>query len=301
MKKINYYIISLLFIFLLLNINIIINSTKYACVLFFNKVFVTIFPFILLSDILIYFNYHIFLKNTLGKYISKLFNIDSNASIVIILSILTSQPNNSIYIKDMLDKKLIDLNTANRLLCFTYFPSISFVIGTIGIYIYNSFIIGLIIYLICFFYNFLIGLYLRKEKKTKCYDYITNKKDFFKTIKESIIKGINSSFVILGILIIFTIIINLLSNYITNKTIITFLSLLFEITNGITKLSNLNINFSLKIIFTIVFLSFSSLSILFQSFSILNEYKINIKRILIIKLIFSIFLFIILTILYLIL
>ena len=288
MKKIKFMLLTIIVFIIITNINIVISSTKSSCILFFNKIFITIFPFIILSDILIYFDYHIFLKNTIGKIISKIFNIDSNATIVFILSILTSHPANAVYIKDLLDNKIINLETANKLLCFTYFPSISFVIATIGLSLYNSFKIGIIIYLFCLLNNIIIGLYLRKYKNTSFIVMPLKKKDLLSTIKASILKGINTSIIILGNLIIFTIIINLITKYLSiNQILLSIFSGLIELTTGIINVSNLNINVYYKIIFTIFLLDFSSLSILFQSFSILSDYKIDKKRILIIKLVFS--------------
>lgn len=289
-KKYKYILITLLLIFFILNIDIVLVSTKEASILFFEKIFISIFPFIILSNILIYYDYHIFLKNTIGKYLSKLFNIDPNSTIVFILSLLTSQPSNSIYLKDMLDNNEIDISSANKIIKYTYFPSISFVIGTIGITIYKSFKIGLILYANCLFYNILIGLFIRKDKYFIIDKFKKNnvKKDLITTIKESIIKAINTSYSILGNLIIFTIIINLFNKYFSfNQIIMTTICGILEQTNGIINISTLNISLNLKLILTSFILNFSSLSIICQSISILNEYKIDTKKILIIKLIFS--------------
>ncbi len=282
--------LTLILILFILNIKIVINTSKEASILFFNKIFISIFPFIILSDILIYFDYHIFLKNTIGKFISKLFNIDPNVSIIFILSLLTSTPNNAIYIKDMLDNNEIDISTANKIINYTFFPSISFVIGTIGVSIYNSFKIGLILWLLIFIYNILIGLFLRKENNNFINKTIIKKKEtFFNMLKDSFIKGLNTSFIILGNLIIFTIVINLSNKYLNmNDILFAFISGLLEITSGIMNISNLNIDLSYKLIFTFLIISFSSISVLFQAKSVLYEYNINIKRTLIIKLVFSI-------------
>ncbi|MBQ6285916.1 MAG: hypothetical protein IJK67_06405 [Bacilli bacterium] len=290
-KSIKHIILTLLIILFILNINIILSSTKEASILFFNKVFISIFPFIILSDILIYYDYHIFLKNTIGKFISKLFNIDPNTSIIFIISMLTSAPTNAVIIKNMLDNNEIDINTANKIINYTYFPSISFVVGVIGASIYKSLKIGLILWSCCLFYNILIGIYLRKEKiieNTKKINII-KKDNFFNMLKSSILKGINTSIIILGNLIIFTIIINIIKEYIDlNPIIMSLISGVFEMTSGIIDISNLNINGIYKLIMTLFILTFSSLSIIFQSKSILSDYKINIKRTLIIKLVFSI-------------
>ena len=291
MKKYKFLLLTIILIIFILNIDIVINGTKNASIIFFNKVFISIFPFIILSDILIYYDYHIFLKEKIGKFISKLFNIDPNTSIIFILSILTSHPANSVYIKDMLDNNLIDINTSNKILTFTYFPSISFVIGTIGISIYKSFKIGLILYLFCFLNNILIGIYLRKIKSNySLNNNIIKDKNIFDVIKKSILKAFNTSLIILGNLVIYTIITNILIKYLNlNEIIITLLSGILELTNGIIQTSLLNINLLFKLSITLFFLCFSGLSIIFQSSSILSEYKINIKRILRVKLVFSLF------------
>ena len=290
MNKIKNILLTIILIFFIKNIDVVISSTYEASILFFTKVFVSIFPFIILIDILLYYDYQDFLNKIFGNILSKLFNIDKNACIIFILSILTGCPSNAIYIKDMLDNKLIDIETSNKIILFSYFQSIPFIIGTIGIKLYNSLKIGLILWIFIFINNLLIGIYQKNIKQTIIQYKKTIKKDkLISIIKKSIIKGITISFDILGNLIIFTIIINLIKKLIPlNSIFLSFISGILEITNGINQVSLLNINIKYKLLLTLFFLSFSGLSIIFQTTSILNNYKINIKRILIIRLVFSI-------------
>lgn len=280
---------SIFLILFILNIKIVMSSVRDASFLFFDKIFISTFPFMILSDILFYYDYHIFIRDSfIGKFISWIFNIDKNSSSVIIFSFLTSQPNNSIYIKNMLDNKYIDVNGGNKLLCFTYFPSISFVIGTIGIFMFNSFKIGLLLYLNCILNNLLIGLYLRNEYVSSINTGIEEKDSFLNMLKSSFIKCFNNLYIIFGNIIVFTIIINLISYFFDfNNRFLSIISIILELTNGINNilLSEFHLIFKLGIIS--FGLNFSGLSILFQSFSILSEYKLNIKKILVIKLIFS--------------
>ena len=293
MKIIKSLILTLFLIVCVLNLDIVINSTLSASHLFITKVFVSIFPFIILSDILYYFNYDLFLKKIFGNIISKLFNVSKNASIIYILSILTSHPGNAIYIKGMLDNKTIDEEDATKILRATYFPSIAFVIGSIGIGIYHDIKIGIILHLITFLNNILIGVFLRGKKKCNDIEYVKqNKLTLQETLSNSISKGINTSYIILGNIIIFTILVNLLNHYLNiNSTVLAIISGMLEMTNGIFMISNLNINLTYKVILTSFILNFSGLSIIFQTSSILSKYKINIKKILIVKLIFSIIIF----------
>lgn len=293
MKNRKYILLTAILIIFIINIDIVIKSVLDSSILFFTKVFVSIFPFIILSDILIFYDYHIFLSRTIGKFISKIFNIDANGTIVIIFSLLTSQPGNSIYIKNLLENGEIDNITANRLLTFTYFPSISFIVGAVGVSYFNSIKIGVILLLINYLYNFTIGIFLRKStgvvNKIEKYE---SKSNLIETIKSSIMKAVNSSFIILGNIIIFTILINLFKEYVNiSPTFNALISGFLELTNGINLVSELDISLKLKVALTSLILNFSGLSIIFQSVSILSNYKLNIKKILIIKLIFSLLFF----------
>lgn len=290
MKKIKYVILTIIFIIFIVNIDIVITSVKSASIIFFNKVFVSIFPFIILSDILYYYNYHLFLKDNIGALISKIFNINSKSSSIFLLCLFTSHPGNAIYIKNMLDNDEISLNDASNLLCYTYFPSIAFVFGTIGISLYGSYRFGLYLYLICLINNILIGIFLRNKNDNIDSDIvINNNSNIFDVISNSIMKGINTSFIILGTLIVFTIIINLILRYVNiNPYILGIFSGILELTSGVIKISDISNSINNKFLLTVFILCFSSLSILFQSFTILSKYKINIKKILIVKLIFSI-------------
>lgn len=285
-----YILLTFILIIFLLNINIVLSSVTDASVIFYTKIFVSVFPFIILSNILIYFNYHLFLNKIFKKPLNKLFNI-SSSSIIFILSILSSMPSNSIYTKNLLDNKLINITEANKILTFTYFPSISFMIGTVGYKMFNNIKIGIILLLSNYIYNILIGIYLRKDKInfTLENENSINKTSFFDMLTNTILNAFKTCAIILGNLIIFIIIINILNKYLNiNNILLSILSGLLELTTGSNMLSLLDININLKIALASLIINFSGLSILFQSKSILNDYNINIKRILIIKLIFSI-------------
>ena len=264
------------------------SSVKGASLLFFNKVFISTFPFMILSDILFYFDYHLFLSNSfIGRFISKIFCLNKSETTVFLFSIFTSQPNNAIYIKRLLDDNVIDEESANKLLIFTYFPSISFVIGTVGIFMLNSFKIGLFLYLNALFNNLFICLYLRNKNIDRLISNNIKKESLMDTLKNSIVKAFNNSYVILGNLILFSIIINLIKHFVHNDIILVIFSSFLEVTNALNLITNLDICFTLKILLCSFSINFSGLSILFQSFSILSNYNLNIKKILIVKLIFS--------------
>ena len=282
-------LLTIFIIIFIKNINIIIQTVKTTTILFFNNIFITLFPFMILSEILLYYDYHIFLTNTkLGKQLSKIFNKNKLVTTIFIFSMFSSNPNNAAFIKNLLDKKQINEKDATNILCYTYFPSISFTIATIGILTFNNIKIGILLYLNTILNNILIAIYLKKEIITQTNETTLNKDTLLNTIKNSTLKSINNLYVILTTIIIFTVIINLLKKTLNKKNnLLLLITPILELSTTINIINQINLNLYLKILIASFSLNFSGLSILFQSFGILSNYKINIKKILIIKLIFS--------------
>ncbi len=150
------FLIILLEIFILFNPNILITYSKDAINLFINKLFISLFPFFVLNKILINYNF--------PYYISKLKNSNIYLSIII-LSMLSGMPSNAEYIKDYLDKKIITLKEAEKLLIITFFPSPVFVITVIGYLGFNSIYIGMALLLIIYLTNFLIFIIIKDKNK----------------------------------------------------------------------------------------------------------------------------------------
>lgn len=274
-----------------MNAKVVISSTIEASNLFINKVFMSIFPFIILSDILIYFKYHVFLGKIFGRFLGRVFNISNESASIIILSMLSSHPSNALFIKNSLDNNYIDFYEGERVFNYTFFPSIMFVVGMIGINLFGDIKIGLILLLLNYLCNFSIGLFLRKNNYVSYHVSYYDKDDyksFFIVLKESILKAINTSFLILGNITIFLIIINIINHYIYMPDIIKgIFSGLFEMTSGIVYISSLDICMNVKLFLVSFLLNFSGLAIFFQGASIISPYKLSYKKILVLKLIFS--------------
>ncbi len=290
-KKKNLFLIITLIIFellILFNSKVLINSTKDALNLFINKLFISLFPFFVLNKILINYNLQGYLSKLKLNIINKTLNISNNDLTIIILSLLSGMPSNAEYIKDALNNKIINIKEAERILLISFFPSPVFVITVIGYLNFNSIKIGIILLLIVYLSNFILGIITRNKykvnKKNIIPENIINNK-FMVVLKDSIISSINSLIIILGNLVIFSIILGIINNYL-NLNIIqnSILSSLLELTNATKKVSfitNFNIKFSLNL-FALIFSGFSILS---QASSILSEYNINFKKIILYKLI----------------
>ena len=123
-KKIFTIILIFSSIYLLFRYNYLLNiSVTKAVNLWLNKVFPTLFIMFILNDIIInsgifnnismYFNY----------YFNKIFKTDGNASLAFILSLFSGTPSSAFILKEMIQNNQISINTANKLISFTYFSN----------------------------------------------------------------------------------------------------------------------------------------------------------------------------------
>ena len=271
-KKVLIFMLSSLFIYLFIsNLNIIIDSVNASLDIFINNIFVSLFPFFLLADILINYNYI--------YYLSKIFKF--KYSYIILMSMISGLPSNAKYISNLLDNNQISTHDAEILLSITFFPNPMFVIGTVGTIMMNNTKLGIILLINIYLSNLILYIYYYNKLERKNITINTNQLAFPNLLKESILKNINTLLVILGTIVLFILLSNIIFNYIKlNPLIQSIIASLLEMTSGIKKISILSLNTNLKFILISTSLMFSGLSIITQALSILSDYKLNIKFIL---------------------
>ena len=272
---------------ILINSNQIINSVKESSVMFILKIFPSLFPTMVLGNLLIKNNVHLIVPNLIKKIFNKLFNFNDTITGIFIMSMLTGTPSNAIYINDYLNKNLINEKQAENLLCVTHFINPLFVVGGVGIGIFNNVKIGFLLLLLLWISNFIKAYINRKS-------FITNlnkndiyiQESFVKTLTSSIKVSINSLLMIFGIVITFNILVTLISNIFNFSLFTNFIiNAMLEMTGGIIKLSYLNISIIVKFILSYFILNFGGLCIHMQALSMIENKKIRYFKYLIFRLI----------------
>ena len=252
------------------------DSIRFSFSLCVNNLFPSIIPFMLLSNILINYDFVTELSNILGNIINKIFKVNKNCSFALIMSILSGTPSNSKYIKDLYSNNLINLKDVKKCLNFCHFTNPIFILGTIGYTFLGNKKLGLIILISHFISSLIIGLFNKKD------DFIDikinnnkSKKNFISVLKDSINSTIDTLLLILGIITTTIIITSTISNLIHINDNYKFVYGLIEITQGLKYLSLSSLNINLKTIIASFIISFGGLSIHAQVFSILDNKKIR--------------------------
>ena len=294
-KAINYIftLLALTFRYFLINNNkIVLESVSFSISIWKDNLFPTLFPFLVILSILIDIGSINILGNTIGKPISKLLNISKEGSIVFISSLISGFPTGAKLTTNLVKNKLISINEANRLIMFTSFSNPIFILG----FIYSLIPIKKIIYIILISHTLsgiLIGIIFRSNVELNNTIKENNEKkdysSFSLIFKNSIIDSLNTMFLLLGIVTIFSLIVSFFEiTFNIDPLTKSILSGILEMTQGIKNISILNISILVKSILITIFISFGGLSIHMQVLSIISETKIKYKQFLLARIIHAI-------------
>jgi sporulation integral membrane protein YlbJ len=272
------FILIIISFLLLINSSLVINTVIYSINIFKKSIFPSLFPFFIISELLINYGFIEFISK-LFKPLMRLFKINQNCSFILVMSMISGFPSNSKYTKDLYLKGIINEYDASKILMFTHFSNPLFIMGAISITFLNNKKIGLFILIIHYLTNFIIGFLLRNLIKTDI--NITNidnhkSKSFSNVLSNAILNSFNTLFLILGTIIIFLVITNLLNEYIAfNPLIKGIISGILEMTGGISNISSLNISLKLKSTIIGMILSFGGISVHMQVKSIISDTPIK--------------------------
>ncbi len=290
---------NLLFIFLLVFIisqiliesDSIINCVMFAFDIWLNNLFPSLFPFFIISELLINYGFVELIGEIFKPIMSFLFKTSKRSAFVFIMSMISGIPTSAKNIRELYLSNLLDEKEANKLLMFTFFANPLFLLGTVSIIFLQNKDIGVLILIIHYLCNFIIGIIFRNynpvnEKDTKVNlkvallnmhnKRISNKLDFGKIITNSLINSINTLLLILGVITMFSIITTIIDKNINlNNYYQSVLNGIFEMTQGLKYISILDIPLKIKATLSVMIISFGGLSTHMQIISILSDTKIK--------------------------
>lgn len=296
-------------ILLLIMLLIISNPTKYTSgtisglKLFFTAVLPGLFPFMLITKILTEIGLVFNLSKKCDKFTQKVFGTPGVSLYAFFMSIISGYPIGAKIIGDLYEKKLISDSDAKKMSIFCTTSGPIFIIGTVGTFMFKSFTFGIILYASHILSSLLLGiicnLFWRKKVATIAYPEIVSRPKSKDIISSSISQTINSLFVVGAYITIFYLIAEIFESLnvfsalqmvlspilssigLDTKYLQGVLYGILEVTRGAQTLSVFNSHSSL--ILTSGILSFSGLSIIFQSMAFLKPAGVKTTQFVIFK------------------
>lgn len=279
-----------------------LEAAKMGLSLWANSVIPSLLPFFIATELLGYTNVVYCCGKLLNKFMQPIFKVPGEGAFALLMGIISGYPVGAKIVANLKAKNLCSEIEAERLIAFTNNSGPLFIVGTVGIGMFYSFSIGLVLLvthiLSCLTVGFLFrwwGKNREKHSRSSSYSVESTTLSFNslgEILSKSIISSINLILLIGGFVVLFSIIISMLK---TSHILLVFSNLLqifkipsffsmsvltgfIEVTNGIfyvVSASSVNIYF--KIIMCAFLLGFGGFSVLLQVLSITSKAKISIK------------------------
>lgn len=276
---------------ILLSSEQILKTVGFSFGIWKDSIFPSLFPFFVISEILVNYGFIEFVGEMFKPLMHKLFKVNGASAYVFIMGMISGFPSSAKYIKELYNQNLIDAKEGTKILMFTHFSNPLFILGTISIIFLNNKQVGLPILFCHYISNIIIGLIFRNlwpnETKTTIVSFknavnlmtkrrLKNKKSFGEIISNSIVNSVNTLLLILGTITIFLIITTIIDQNININSICqTILNGTIEMTQGLKYVSNLELSLKVKTTLSTMFISFGGLSVHMQIISILSNTKIK--------------------------
>jgi len=304
--------ISILIILFILNINQCISAAMDGCKLWYKSILPTTFPFIVICNLLIYYDGINLYSKFLGPLVCKPLGLSKNCSFPIVASILCGYPLGAKYCVDLYSMEYIKKDEYERLLNIASNVGPLFLIGSVAGTLLGNLSLGYILLIGNYSSIIFIGFITKKKRNPIKLSSLSCPKyeiiDFGSAIKNAVQNGINTTLSIGGFIIIFSVVISLIKSnvyfYILFEQLENFFSLpvgtlycLFlgsiEMTNGCSIISALSLSLPIKLSMISFLCSFSGLAVIAQVSSFVSDTKIHYSKYIFLKIIQGIFSFII--------
>ena len=265
----------------------ILDSVGFSLNVFKNNIFPSLFPFFVLSNILIKCGLPEFMGNLFKGIMNRFFKIKGICAFIFFMSIISGNPANAKYTRELYLDGKINKYEATKILCFTCFSNPLFILGTVSILFLNNKEAGLLILICHYIGNIFVGLTMREYHPSKKENEkislkkaidemhkkrISNKDSFGEIITNSLVSSINTLLLILGVITTSLVITTIIDNNLNlNSVFQSVLNGFIEMTQGLKYISLEAIPLKVKCILTVMILSFGGFSIHMQIMSILSD------------------------------
>ncbi len=288
-----------------------IESAKQGLNIWFNILLPSLFPFILITDLMISFGVVDYFTKYLEPIMRPLFNVSGMGAFPLSMSIMSGYPIGSRITAKIRNEGLITRNEADRLIGFCSTSGPLFILGSVTIGMLQTPKLGFLLliphYLGAMTIGLILGITSRGKKDYKYREEHTMNSDSFikprqksagSIITKSVTDSMNAIITVGGFVIIYSVIINILLDSSGFNLIINTLSKItkvgipnlkaivagiIEITNGCAMISGLEISLIKKILLINLIVGWGGFSIHSQAISFISDTDIDTRKYIISK------------------
>lgn len=295
------FLLTFLTILFVIDLKNSMNSAIDGCKLWFSAILPTIFPFLVICNLLISYDGITLYSKILGPLLCKPLGLSKSSAFPITASILCGYPLGAKYCSDIYKEGFISRNEYIRLLNIATNCGPLFIIGPVSTAMLGNIKFSYILLIANYLAPFIIGLVTRKKHTACGLEDITDSssnKNFGTKFKLAIDDAVKTTISIGAFIITFSVIIGIIKNNTYTSIVFQKLELLLntpknslyslflgsiEITNGCNLISQSDLALSLKLSIISFLCSFSGLCIIAQVSSFISENKVSLLKYSLIK------------------
>ena len=242
----------------------------------------SLFPFFVCSGLLIYSGFCTELSKLMKPIMKPLFNINGAGAAAFVLGIISGYPLGAVTACQLYEGNYLSKSETERLLAFCNNSGPLFILASVGISMYHSLKLGILLYISHILAAITVGIIMKKYKSSSYSPpYIpidTEEKNIGEIFGTVLANSINSILTVCGSVIFCSVISKICLEYIPVKGIMHSIILGFmEFVNGISELSGQNVSTLLKLSLASLIVGFSGLSVHLQVMAIVSKYKLSLK------------------------
>lgn len=256
-----------------------------------NNIIPYLFPMSVLSNILLQYNFLYSLFERMSFISNKILK-NKYALIPFFISFVSGYPSGAMTVNTMKDCNRINENEANYLTVFTNDCSFQFIAGAVSFsmlghfYLYKYIVFPHILGAVLL--SFLINIEPSKSLSKRMF---LTPVPFHNAFSSAILKSVTSILSVGGVIVIFSVFSNFLNNSLstaadvisisagTKDIIHSLLVGLLELTNGCSIIASSGyVPLQIKLIIINFLISFSGMSVIFQTIAVTNEFNLDIKN-----------------------
>lgn len=295
------FLCSILVLYIVLNPKQCINFTIGGAKLFFYAVFPSLFPFLVISNLIISFGGIQIYSRLLGSAICKPLGLPKQCSLVLLVSMFCGYPLGARYAAELYEQNFIDHKTFQRLLNIATNGSPLFIIGTVGTTMLGHASFGYILIMSNILSCIIMGLILPNRYRIKVPNIDTknakkpqhNKINLGNSLKIALEDATKTCISIGSFVIMFSVLTSIIKGnvyfdtalkYVSNVTSLpieilqSFTVGILEVTNGCNIVSASSLSINIKLIVCSFLIAFSGLSITSQVYSLIYKFNVSIKK-----------------------
>ncbi len=238
---------------------LLINSAEFVFairttgLMWAEKIFPSLFPFFVLSLLLLRLGFAFILGELLGPIMQVIYKTSKLSGFVFVMGLISGNPNGAKIIAELVDDRMITKQEGQYLLNHATFMNPMFVIGTIGVIYFGNMTLGIIVLISHIISNILLGFSLSflnpgnrtfslpnpvNAIKSMAQYRSQNAHTFGESVTAVIQDSINTCLLIGGYMMLFTIVIQLMKFFNIFQNINIILSPLLSFFNITTDISN---------------------------------------------------------------